>query len=115
MITDETNEGRTLHTARSYLPVAPKLETFFPKIVRSVRILPYSVSVNNPDTDHLFQENAFYFVDTAFFTLFSFEFIEGSPVSALATPNSVVLIESTSKRWLNETSFVTVELPNDRR
>jgi putative ABC transport system permease protein len=56
---------------------------------------PFIVQYQN----ELYQEKSFSFADSAFFRVFSFNFIEGNPEKALADPNTVVITASTSKKY----------------
>lgn len=49
----------------------------------------------------LYQENAFY-VDTAFFSVFSFQFVLGNPRSALIDSSSVVITEQTAQQLFGD-------------
>jgi putative ABC transport system permease protein len=49
--------------------------------------------------DALFQEGHFSFADSTFFNVFSFEFIHGNPQKALDEPYTVVLTESTARKY----------------
>jgi putative ABC transport system permease protein len=46
-----------------------------------------------------FYEKNLYFVDSTFFDIFSFEFIEGDPLSCLTGSHSMVVTESTAKKY----------------
>jgi len=48
--------------------------------------------------DNNFYVDEIYFADSAMFNLFTHEFIQGDPKTALKEPNSLVLTESTAKR-----------------
>lgn len=57
----------------------------------------------NGDT---FTENRILAADSSFFNLFSFKIIKGSPASALANPNCVVLTESTARKYFGSTDVL---------
>lgn len=52
--------------------------------------------------DNNFYVDEMYFADSAMFKLFTHEFIQGDPETALVEPNSLVLTESTAKRLFGE-------------
>jgi len=49
--------------------------------------------------DKVFSEDKFYWVDSTFFDVFTVRFIEGSPRTALAQPNTVVITEAMAKKY----------------
>ena len=84
----------------SYLsgPYAPALlNDFKGEIQRAVRINPTEGLVTIGDRS--FREKKIYDVDPDFFQLFSFPLIAGDPSSVLKDPKSVVLTESTAKKY----------------
>ncbi len=102
--TKETDDGITHLVANAYQPLGPMLETAFPGILKTVRFLPQSVTVKNPASNEIFQENGFYFSDSVFFEVFNFPFLEGDPSKALRSPKGVVLSESCALRYFGERS-----------
>ncbi len=52
--------------------------------------------------DKTFIEDQYLFADNNFFKVFSFEFLEGNPSSALDAFNKVVITESTAKRFFGD-------------
>ena len=90
-------------------PVAQALKTDFPDMVESyVRLFDFQtptfvieyensvgqrVQVNEP--------NIFY-ADTTLFEVFDFELLQGNPENAFKDPNSVLLSESTAKRYFGD-------------
>jgi len=52
--------------------------------------------------DNQFNEKHFFLADPGFFDLFTFEFISGDKNTALMQPNSLVLTESTAKRYFGD-------------
>ena len=49
------------------------------------------------------REENFGFVDPAWLELFSYPFLKGNPQTALENPNSVILTESTARRYFGDT------------
>ncbi|MEL7427079.1 MAG: ABC transporter permease, partial [Bacteroidota bacterium] len=95
-------EGVVRHLANSYSPLAPLLESAFPEMEQVCRYFPRSLSVKNPENNLLVQEGRFFFADSVFFEMFSFEFKQGAPSTVLTQPNSVVLTQSTAQRYFDE-------------
>ena len=63
------------------------------------------------------------FADSTFFKVFTFPMIEGDPTTALDEPNSIVIDETTAKKYFNSTNVVgktlyvdnSTNLQNNRR
>jgi len=92
------NEGK--HSSVSYLSGmhAPALlNDFKGEIIKAVRVNPSDnlVTIGNRS----FHEKKIFDVDPDFFSLFSFPLMKGDAATALENPNSVVLTESTAKRY----------------
>lgn len=51
------------------------------------------------DEEHHFFEKSFYFSEPSLFKILAFEFLEGSPQSALSEPNSVVITEEVARKY----------------
>ncbi len=52
--------------------------------------------------EHVFTEDHFCYVDSVFFDIFDFEFLQGNPETALDQPNSVVLTEEMKKKYFGD-------------
>lgn len=79
-------------------PYAPALLNDFSKEIKTaVRILPTNALVSFGDK--AFNEKKVYMADPDFFTLFSFPLVKGNPATALKDPNSIVLTETTAKKY----------------
>ncbi|QIA06591.1 ABC transporter permease [Draconibacterium halophilum] len=96
-------------------PLARVMQNEIPEVEEAVRITNFSQPVIRHNDD-VFNETEWYFADANFFKIFTAPFIIGNPENALAQPNSVVLTESTAKRYFGENNpvgqFLTWE--NDR-
>ena len=79
-------------------PYAPALlNDFQGEIKQAVRIMPDNDLIaykNRP-----FNEKNIYLADSNFFTLFSFPLIKGDPATALKDVNSIVLTETTARKY----------------
>ncbi|RYF69688.1 MAG: FtsX-like permease family protein, partial [Cytophagaceae bacterium] len=92
------HEGKEV--AVSYLsgPYAPALLTDFKgQITQAVRVNPTDALVTTQDKS--FHERKIVDVDPAFFTFFSFPLLRGNPATVLTEPASVVLTESTARKY----------------
>ncbi len=105
VLTDETGETGTAHLASTNTPLAPLLAAEFPEMEYVVRIVPYSVSMSS-EHDRLFQEDGFVFADSAFFRMFTFEFMYGDPMTALDEPFSIVLTRETAEKYFGSADVV---------
>ncbi len=93
---DDNGSIRTV----SYLsgPYAPALMNDFKgEILKAVRVNPSNglIAFNNKS----FNEKKIYVTDADFFNLFSFPLIKGNASAVLKYPNSVVLTETTAKKY----------------
>jgi putative ABC transport system permease protein len=92
------NEGK--RGSVSYLSglYGPALQNDFKgEIIKTVRVRPNDNLVKVDDRS--FHEKKVYDVDADFFSLFSFPLIKGNATTVLKDPNSVVLTETTAKKY----------------
>ena len=100
-------DGRiSLHLGHIAPPFGPLLKSDFPASVLEVTrfLRPGTPLVSYGD--HHFQESRFFFADSTVFSIFSWELISGDPMTALAEPNSVIISESTSKKYFGSEDAV---------
>lgn len=62
--------------------------------------------------DKTFTETEVFYADSSFFSVFQHRFIEGDPVTALNEPNSIVLTETTARKYFNRSEGILGELLN---
>lgn len=94
-------------SATSYAAVGPAMKAYFPEVAEFARLVSPAVfsKVNlmsytdEKGRTRRFNESNFYMADASFPTLFSFPFIKGDPASALVKPGSVVITESTARKY----------------
>jgi putative ABC transport system permease protein len=84
-------------------PVAAALKQEFPEIAESTRLFgsedDYLIQYNPVNGDKKsFLEQHGNIADPSFFKLFTYNFIEGSPSSALINPNTIVISENMAKK-----------------
>ncbi|HEV7347727.1 ABC transporter permease [Telluribacter sp.] len=89
--------------ATSPAPYAPTLKSEYPEIEESTRLFAPEnkalIQVREQGKQVLsFYESKGYQVDSNFFNMFSYEFVEGSAANALADRNSVVLSEEVAQK-----------------
>src|SRR6266496_2955852 len=79
-------------------PYAPALLNDFPgEIKKAVRIMPSNDLISFGNTS--FNEKKVYLADSDFFSLFSFPLLRGNASNVLKEPGSVVLTETTAKKY----------------
>ncbi|MCO5950380.1 ABC transporter permease [Mucilaginibacter flavidus] len=93
-------------------PLAKTLKSDFPYIENTVRIKNAGSAHVKKGTASIL-ENRMAFADPSLFDVFTLPMITGDPKSALAEPNSVVLTESTAKKYFNSISVVGKTLAFD--
>lgn len=88
------------------------LNDFQGEIESAVRV----ISANGLVTfgDRAFNEKKLYITDPVFFTLFSFPLIKGDPATVLREPYSIVLSESTAKKYFGEADPVNKVVQMDK-
>ncbi len=91
-------EGKSSSVAYLSGPYAPALlNDFKGEIEKAVRVNPTDNLVTIDSRS--FHEKKVYDVDADFFTLFSFPLLKGNAADVLKNPNSVVLTETTAKKY----------------
>ncbi|HEY3404986.1 MAG TPA: ABC transporter permease, partial [Ohtaekwangia sp.] len=84
-------------------PMGPELVNTFPEVESMVRLHRFSGQVIVEVNGEKFNERNFFLTsDTNFFDVFNFEFVAGDKSTALNQPFSVVMTESTAKRYFGD-------------
>jgi putative ABC transport system permease protein len=105
-------------------PFGPALAEDYPDMVKSVvRFFDFQISemlfeYREDSTEIVkFNEEWFYLADSTVFQMFNFPLLEGDPLTVLNEPNSVVLSESTAKKYFGDepavgnTLFIEEQIP----
>lgn len=79
-------------------PIGPALKLEFPEIDKVVQFSGRS-DILLKYGDRLYQEDGVFFMDSTVFDVFSWKLIQGNPQTALVAPFSIVLTESTAKKY----------------
>ena len=94
-------------------PFGPALAADYPDMVKSmVRFFDFQVSEmlfeNLEDSTNVlkFNEEWFYLADSNVFQMFTFPLLEGDPATVLNRPNTIVLSESTAKKYFGDTPAI---------
>ena len=96
--------GQVAKTSVSPTALLPTLQKNFPEIENGTRVYnPASYSPYVVKRDEVaFQEDHFYFADSTFFRIFSYQLIAGDRMTALSKPYAVVITQSTAKKYFGE-------------
>src|SRR5690606_34401085 len=94
--------------------VAPLLLQDFPEVEQAARLMPRSARIRVGDA--IYAEDYIDFADASLFSIFDFEWLQGDPRSALIQPDSVVLTESSARKYFNSVDVLgqTIELEERR-
>lgn len=88
--------------------VGPSLGQVAPEVERWVRL--YEPTGDNPVIinyeEKVFEEESFFYADSSFFDIFTFQFIAGNPETALRKPRSLVLPVSTAEKLFGSTDVI---------
>ncbi len=103
----------TMKIASSQYFLGPALQKDFPAVEEAVRFVGNGKMVFKKD-DLRFYENNIFYSDSNLFRVFTYQFIEGNPRTALTEPNSIVLTESVAARYFGmDKNVVGKSLQND--
>ncbi len=93
-----------LHTPESDLVIATSpmmlggtLKRTYPEVEATVRLSNATVAVKY--NNEVFSEESFYKTEPSAFSVFSFDFLEGSPQQALQNPHTIVITETIAKKY----------------
>lgn len=79
-------------------PVGPALKNDFPEIEKVVQFSGRADILLAYD-DNMYQEDGVFFMDSTAFDVFTWPLLKGNPKTALAAPYSIVLTESTARKY----------------
>ena len=100
LVTDLISTAQPQHRSNSSMPMAINLKADSPEIENIVRFNSTSMLLRRGDVK--FQENGTLFADSTVFSIFDFPLAQGDPTTALKEPFSVVLSESTAKKYFGD-------------
>ncbi|MCJ7581230.1 MAG: ABC transporter permease [Candidatus Aminicenantes bacterium] len=97
-------EGVGEESSSMPFPAGDTIPMEYPETVEaSVRFfnfqVPYVSLEAGTEGDKRFNESRFFFADAAVFDVFSFEFLEGDPRTALIEPNTIVITEAMAAKY----------------
>ena len=82
--------------------IGPQLEVDYPEVVKQARVLPPFGTVVFRYEDKFFNESFFLLADSSVFDVLSIPLIEGDPKNALKDKNTIVITESTAKKYFGD-------------
>jgi putative ABC transport system permease protein len=91
-------QGEKMKEGNVMPPVAQTLQKDYPEVQAATRLRLAGfprISIG----DKTFKDNAFAYVDSNFFQVFTLPFIKGDPKTALLDPNSIVISESVAEKY----------------
>jgi putative ABC transport system permease protein len=86
-------------------PLALTLKREYPVVEQMTRVNYQSDVLIKKDNQNVQDHNAAY-ADSTFFKVFTIPMIAGNPVTALQEPNSIVIDETTAKKYFNSTDVL---------
>ncbi|QEC53595.1 ABC-type antimicrobial peptide transport system permease subunit [Anseongella ginsenosidimutans] len=95
-------------------PLATAIKTEIPAIKDATRLIPLKEMITAGTKK--FEEKNIYFADTNFLKIFSYPLLEGNALTALSSPDAVVLTEATARRYFNSAQAAvgkTIFIDND--
>lgn len=101
VVADVITPTETGHEVAATAPIAVNMKKDFPQVEDAVRIGSDSYLVRKGNIK--FQELNSILADSTFFNLFDFPLVEGDPRTALVHPMSIILSQSTAKKYFGKT------------
>jgi putative ABC transport system permease protein len=100
LVTDLKSSAETQHSQATTMAMAINLKREYPEIEDIVRLNPTTMLLKRGAVQ--FAEKGTVFADSGLFKIFDFPFVEGDPATALKEPLSVVLSQSTAKKYFGD-------------
>lgn len=114
-----TNDDRTPSNANGSFGPGPAMANDFPEVETYTRLqmIGRGKKLVMKYEDKRFYEDKFFFADSTFFDVFTFPMIYGNPKTALKAPNTVVITQSTAKRYFGDSNpmgeFLEADIDNN--
>jgi putative ABC transport system permease protein len=96
-----------MHTPESDLVIATSpimlggtLKRDYPEVESCARLINASAKIKS--NNDIISEESFYKTDQNIISVFTFDFLEGSPTAALQNPHSIVITETIAKKYFGE-------------
>ncbi len=97
---DLANDGEILHMATCSPPIVVGLQEDFPEVEMAVRVCSHPGLEQNLMRigDRVFYEKKGLYVDSTFFRMFDYHFVEGDPYTALNEPYTIVISDQLARK-----------------
>jgi len=102
VVLDGSTRNGLLETAQTAPAWGPMLAAQYPEVVQAVRFKPPNQKWLVNYQDRRFFEKGFVFADSSVFDVFSFPLVRGNPETALVAPFTVVLTETTARKYFGQ-------------
>jgi len=112
-VTSSGNEGDQ-HSTNTPPPLLPALLRKFPEIKNGTRLPPAERIIVKYE-DRVFYETGALFADPNFFTMFSFDMVNGNPETVLSERYSVVLTEASALKYFGDENPIGKSLIIDNK
>jgi putative ABC transport system permease protein len=93
---DHLNDGVSVHPWLPF-PLGPALQNEFPEIAAVSRYRPDDMTIRYKEK--AYTETNFLTVDSSFFAIFSFPFLQGNPADALSDPHAIVIRDTMAQKY----------------
>lgn len=111
-LSNSGNMANVSTTAANHPAVGPAMKADFPEVVDFVRMVSVSLFMNASTLSYAdakgepktFNEGNIYLADASFFSVFSYPLVAGDRKSCLSESNSIVISESTAKKYFGTTN-----------
>ena len=106
-------EGILVESARSFSMLATDLKASYPAVEQSCRVHKIAADATAEYGHKRFRERRIMGVDSSFFQVFTFDFIQGDPYTALQNSRSIVITQSIAKKYFGDDNPINQQLMID--
>lgn len=97
--------SKAFDVATTQQPLGPTLKNDFPEVEQMTRLFSKERTLFKQGENNYY-ETKLYYADSTVFNVFTFHFIEGNAATALTKPNSVVINQTTARKYFGNTPAV---------
>jgi putative ABC transport system permease protein len=101
--------------ASTPFPLGPALKKDYPEVAEAVRFVGGHGKTMYKNGDLKFYEDKVFFADSNVFKVFSCQFIEGDPQTALIQPNSLVLTQTLAEKYFGKNTSAVGKVLQDSK
>ena len=91
----------SMNWAMTQFPLAPALKKDYPEVEQSARFINADRAMYK-NGELQFYENKIFYADSNLFEIFTYNFLQGDPETALVAPNSMVLTQSLAEKYFGK-------------